>query len=1015
VLVRKTVTVLFSDVVEFTGLGERLDPESLRLLMSRYFDEMRGVVERHGGTVEKFIGDEIMAVFGVPQVHEDDALRAVRTAAEMQAVLRSLNDELEETWGVRLRARIGVNTGEVVAGDPGDGSGFVTGDAVNLAKRLEQAAGPDEILIGKATYPLVKDAVTAGPLQSFSVKGKRDPVSPLRLDEVQARAPGVLRRLDAPLVDRTLELAALQEAFDRAEHTRELQLVTVLGPAGIGKSRLVAELAASVEGRARTFQGTCLPYGEGITFWPIVQILRQAGGDDGIVEALAGVEDGDLVAERLSGVLGTAPSASTEETFWAVRRFLEAVARNEPLLVVLEDIHWAEPTLLDLIEYLGGWTRGAPILFVCPARRELLERQPGWVTPRRNAFVVTLEALAGADVDALLEGLRSEAPLGERTLGRIAAAAEGNPLFLEQLVAMASEDGGEAELRVPPSIQALLAERLDRLSADERAVIERAAVVGREFLRGQVVDLSAEELRPDVGACLMALVRKELIRPDTTATGSDDGFRFRHALIRDAAYDGMPKEVRADLHERFARIVEATYMDRLTELEEIVGYHLERAHALRSELGRDDDTTDALASAAAERLGRAGRRALTRGDAPAAVNLLERATRLFDAAGAPDANVLLDLGAALREGGDPTGADATFTSAAAAAEAAADEALRLRVLIERTVLRMQVDPDVEAQEVLEVAEQATPFFEARGDALGLSRAWGLVAEAHWLRVQCAAMEEVLERALAYAERAQERREVSRILDAMARVAVIGPRPVEAAVTRCQELRTRARGEPLVLPVVDSMLAVLEAMRGRFDEARALYGRSRETLEELGLRFRFAQLAMYAGLAELIAGDPHKAEQQLRPACEELETMGESGFLSTTAAVLGRALYDQDRFDEALLLTETSEHAASPDDIVSQVLWRGTRARVLAGRGDARAAEEVALHGVELARQTDFVNMLADALADLAQTLSLLGRADEARAPLTEAIGIYEAKGNVVSAGAARGLLDPAAEARETPR
>ena len=578
-LVRKTVTVLFSDVAEFTGLGERLDPESLRRLMSRYFDEMRRVVERHGGTVEKFIGDEIMAVFGVPQVHEDDALRAVRAAAEMREALGPLNDALEQTWGVRLRTRTGVNTGEVVAEDPAAGSSFVTGDAVNLAKRLEQAAGPGEILIGKATYPLVKDAVTAGPLQSFQVKGKSEPVSPLRLDEVEARAPGLLRRLDAPLVDRVLELAALAEAFERAERTRELQLVTVLGAAGIGKSRLVGELVGSIEDRARILKGTCLPYGDGITFWPIVQILRQAGGDEGIARVLAGVEDGGLVAERLSGLLGTAPDASTEETFWAVRRFLEAAARDEPLLVLLEDIHWAEPTLLDLIEYLAGWTRGAPILVVCPARRDLLERHPGWLTPRRNAFVVTLEALAGADVDALLDGLRSEAPLPERALGRIAAAAEGNPLFLEQLVAMASENGGDDELAIPPSIQALLAARLDRLSADERAVIECAAVVGREFLRGHVVDLSSEDLRPTLGSHLMALVRKELIRPDTAATGHDDGFRFRHALIRDAAYDGMPKEVRADLHERFAWIVEASYPERRTELEEIVGYHLERAYA----------------------------------------------------------------------------------------------------------------------------------------------------------------------------------------------------------------------------------------------------------------------------------------------------------------------------------------------------------------------------------------------------------------------------------------------------
>jgi tetratricopeptide (TPR) repeat protein len=473
--------------------------------------------------------------------------------------------------------------------------------------------------------------------------------------------------------------------------------------------------------------------------------------------------------------------------------------------------------------------------------------------------------------------------------------------------------------------------------------------------------------------------------------------------------------VRADVHERFAAQVEAGYPDRLAELDEIIGYHLERAHAFRRELGRDDEATDGLAAAAGERLARAGRRALTRGDAPAAVNLLERAAALLDAAGVPDADVLLDLGTALLEAGDPMGADSAFTRAAAAAEAAADEALGLRVLIERTLLRLHVDPEAEAHEVLEVAERAVPVFEEKGDAVGLSRAWGLAAEAHWMLLRCSAMEEVLERALGYAERAAGRREVSVILRSMARAALIGPRPVEDGVRRCYELRRRARGAAMVLPVVDSMLAVLEAMRGRFTEARTRYGRSRDTLEELGLRFQIGQLAMYAGMAELLAGDPYEAERQLRPACDELQEMGESGFLSTTAAVLARAVYEQGRPDDARGLTETSERAASPDDIVSQVLWRGTRARVLAGRGDAEAAEAFALHAVALARQTDFVNMLADALVDLAETLSLLGRGLEAAEPLQEAIGLYEQKGNVVSAAAAASRLDRTPEPRETPR
>jgi class 3 adenylate cyclase/tetratricopeptide (TPR) repeat protein len=1010
VLVRKTVTVLFCDVASFSGLGERLDPESLRRVMSRYFDEMGAVIERHGGTIEKFIGDEIMAVFGVPRVHEDDALRAVRAAAEMRDRLRGLNEELEAQWGVRLEARMGINTGEVVAGDPSAGSTFVTGDAVTLAKRLEQAADPGQILLGKATYPLVKDAISAGPLESFKVKGKRDPVSPLRLDEVEHGAPGLARRLDAPLVGRAVELATLEDAFARVAAEPGLQLVTVLGSAGIGKTRLAAELVASVGDRGRTLTGRCLPYGEGITFWPLVQLLREAGGEQGIAAALADTEDAEVVAERLRAVLGNASTAGSEETFWAIRRFLEAVARERPLLVVFEDIHWAEPTFLDLLEYLVGWTRRASILVVCLARRELLDRQPAWVGPRANTSLIALDPLSAKEAEALLTGLRDEAALSDDTVERITIAAEGNPLFIEQLVAMAAENGAEGDLRIPPSIQALLAERLDRLSGAERAVVERAAVIGREFTRAQIVGLCAEELQPALGPSLMSLIRKELVRPDTSTATSDDGFRFRHVLIRDAAYEGMPKEVRAELHERFATLLEDLAGPRRTEIEEIIGYHLERAYACRSELGLDDDETDRLARSGGGRLAAAGRRALARGDVPGAVNLLDRAAALLDAAGSADVDLLVDLGAAMRELGDPLGAESVLTTAAAAAEASGDERSGLRVLIERLVLRMYLD-EVEEREVLEVAERATPVFEAAGDDRGLSRASSLVAEAHWMRSRFAAMEEALEPALGFAERAGDRRQVRWILGSLCRVALVGPRPVDAAVERCLEIRARSQGEPTLQPLIDSMLAVLEAMAGRPESAREHYARSRSALEELGMQVQLASLQMYAGLAELIGGDGPAAERELRRGFTALEQMGERSYLSTTAALLARAVWLQGRHQEADRLARASHEAASDDDLVSQVLWRGTQAKALALAGKAEDAERLARESVELSRQTDFVNMRADALVDLAEALALLGRGEDAGEILEEAIGLYDAKGNVVSSAAARATLESVLPAR----
>src|SRR5262245_5227896 len=556
-LVRKTVTILFSDVVTSTELTERLDPESMRRVMAHYFDEMQAIVERHGGTVEKFIGDEVMAVFGIPTIHEDDALRAVRAASEMRDRLAELNEEFEKTWGVRLNTRTGVNTGQVVAGDPLAGGTYVTGDPVVLAKRLEQAAEPGQILIGKATYPLIKDAIKAGPLESLRVKGKAEPVDPLRLDDVDVLAPGLTRRLDAPLVGRRTELARLGEGFDEAVRANSCRLLTVIGPAGIGKSRLAAELNATLSDRATWLTGRCLPYGDGITFWPLAEIVREAGGIAAVAEAIEDSEDADVVVELIQGTIGPSPVAGgSDESFWAVRRFLEAMAARKPLVVCLEDIHWAQRTFLDLIEYLAAvWIRDAPIVLLCLTRPELLDTEPSWLNPRPNASVLALEPLSEAEADILLDALVGDGTLTEPMRRRIATTSEGNPLFVEQMAAMAAEEGN-GEVAVPPSIFALLAARLDRLSAEERAVIERASVIGKEFVHREIVELCPPELRPMVGRNLMALVRKDLIRPAPSASAREDGFRFRHALIRDAAYDALPKEIRAELHEYFAGQVE---------------------------------------------------------------------------------------------------------------------------------------------------------------------------------------------------------------------------------------------------------------------------------------------------------------------------------------------------------------------------------------------------------------------------------------------------------------------------
>jgi class 3 adenylate cyclase/tetratricopeptide (TPR) repeat protein len=1001
---RKTVTVLFCDVVDSTVMGEESDPETVRHAMSRYSDEMSRIVERHGGVVEHFRGDEVMAVFGVPTVHEDDALRAVRTGMAMQRRLAVLNQELRATWGVTLSCRIGINTGEVVAGDPGTGATFVTGDAVNLAKRLEQAAAPGEILIGAATYPLVRDAAKVSPRERFSVKGKREPVSAFRLQDVDATAAGVARRLDAPLVNREVELTVLHAATDASERQPTCRLITVVGPAGIGKSRLVTELLHQIDGRFRPLRGHCLPYGEAITFWPVRGIVGEAGGEEALAALLASVDDGIRITELIRTAVGQgAGAAAAEETFWAIRRFLEELARERPLVVCFDDVHWASPTLLDLIEYLAGWMRDAPVLLLVLARSELLELRSTWATPRANATILALEPLSDAHSDLLLAHLAGDVELPADTHDRIVGAAEGNPLFVEQMVAMAAETGGDADnLRMPPTIQALLAERLDRLPTAERMLLDRASVMGKEFLYRAVIDLTSLDDRREAAGHLFSLIRKDLMRP-IRSDWRGDVLAFRHDLIRVAAYDAVPKVVRAELHEQFADWLEKNFAEQIGELEEIVGHHLEQAARFRMELGRMGDATDELAVRAGTHLAAAGRRAFDRGDVSAASKLLERAASLLDAHPETRAEVLLDLGAVVREQGDGVRADAVLSEVGTLAESAGDERLRMRVQIERSALRLYLDPAIEARQVLEVAERATPVFESSDDQLGLLRAWVLVADAHWSRSRYEMMEDVLERARGYAQRVGHRRTMSWILGTMCRVALVGPLPVHEGIRRCLAIREQNRGEPTLQPVIDSMLAVLEAMRGRIASAREHYRRSHLAFDELGLNVQLAAFRMYSGWAELIAGDSTAAERELRVGYEALERMGEQSYLSTTAAFLARAVFSQGRYDEAERLTEVSDHAASDDDLFTHAMWRGTRAKVLARRHDADA-ERLARESIQLSLETDCLNLQADALVEHAETLRLLNRRSETAEILEEAVTLYGRKGNVVSATAVEALV-----------
>jgi class 3 adenylate cyclase/tetratricopeptide (TPR) repeat protein len=987
--VRKTVSVLFCDLSGSTALADRLDPESLRAVMDAWFNAMRAPLERYGGTVEKFIGDAVMAVFGVPHVHEDDALRAVRAAVAMREALVVVNDDLAAQGRRPLHIRIGVNTGEVVTGD--GGGTLVTGAAVNIAKRLEEAARPDEILIGDPTRRLVENAALLEPAGAVEAKGKREPVEAWRVLATIEGAPGFARRLDAPFIGRERELAALRDELAATEHERSCRLVTVLGAAGIGKSRLAAELADAVGPRATILTAHCVPYGDGITFWPLLELFQSAGGDAALAEAVRDEPDRDLIRERLAALTGPASAVSPEETFWGVRRVLEALARERPLVVCLEDIHWAEPTLLDLVEYVAGWSSGAPILLLCLARPELLEERPDWLNV--CGATLTLEPLNEDESEALLETLA--APLEAGARARIRETAEGNPLFVEQMVAMLAEHPGETAL--PPTIHALLAARLDRLAPPERRVLERASVLGKEFARGGVAELSPPEERDTAGTVLRALTRRDLIEPGQTPVPGDDGYRFRHALIRDAAYAGIPKEARADLHERAATLIE-----RQSVAEQLVGYHLEQAYHYRAELGSVDARTRALGARAAELLGAAGQQAFAREDMPAAVNLLERTLRLLGPSDPSRLELQRELSMALWWTGDVARAESLLDDLIATAVAAGDSRQQWYGLVERAARRnLALAGGAEADELLRVAGDAISVFEELGDAAGLARAWRRIAYAHQLRLRYGAAEDAALRALVHARAAAEVQEEARIIDGLCTSLLYGPTPANEAVVRCEEMLEQARESRVVEANISISLAGLLAMLGRFDEARSCAERAQSVYSELGLRMAVAGWTQVAGPLELLAGDPAAAERHLRRGLDILEGVGSHGYQE---ALLAEALYQLGSYDEAGRLAELARETSAADDVAAQVIAAGVLAKVQARLRPELTEEALssARRASALAAATDALNLWGDSLVSVAHVLRSAGRNDEAEAALRDAADVYRRKSNVVAADQAAG-------------
>jgi class 3 adenylate cyclase/tetratricopeptide (TPR) repeat protein len=990
---RRTVTVLFADVADSTRLGERLDPEALRQVMSRFFLRMAEVLERHGGTVEKFIGDAVMAVFGIPELHEDDALRAVRAATELRVALASVNEELQREFAVRIGIRVGVNTGEVVAGDGTGGQLLVTGDPVNVAKRLEEAARTGEILVGESTRRLVENAAVLEPREELAVKGKSGPVQAWNALAVIEGAPAYARRLDAPLVGRESEMRALRDTYAAAVEEQSCRLATIIGPAGIGKSRLATELCAGLRDEARTLSGRCLPYGDGITFWPLVQIVGELGSDNGVRGALAAAEDGELIAQRVLSAVGPTPTtAASGEMFWAVRRLFEELAREQPLVVMIEDIHWAAPTLLDLLEYLAGWIHDAPVLLLCLARPDLIDERPEWLTPQSGTSFV-LGPLTEAESNALLDEISQEWPLDSTARARIIEAAEGNPLYVEQMAAMLAE--GHTPDAIPPSIHALLSARLDRLPPDERAVVERAAVAGKHFTRSAVLQLSPDEERTDVDARLLSLVRRDLL---AASPGREDAYRFRHVLIRDAAYAAIPKELRSELHERFGDWASRTNAGRAGELEEIIGYHYEQAFRYREQLGPLADRGRELAARAATILGGAGRRAYARDDMPAAINLLDRAVALVSGHEPAQLELRRELSNALWSVGELARAEALLDGLIEVAQAAGDHREHWHGLLERSGRLSVTHPEAES-ELLETAQNAIEVFETLQDDLGLARAWRRISAVHRLRCRFATAGEAGEVGLLHARRAGAVQEEARLVDEICTALMYGPLAADAAIARCESLLADSRESRVTRANVSSSLAGLKALRGDFDEARAFIAVARRVYSDLGLRFAIAGLSQIAGTVESLADDTEAAERELREGYEILAGVGARGLM---AAELGRVLVAQGRLSEAAEYVAVAEQA-SGGDIAPQILWRAAKARIAASNDDRLEAIELASEAAALAEQTDAMTMIGDVNVTLSEACSAAGRLEEAAAAAARALECYTAKGHVVGIHRAEAL------------
>jgi class 3 adenylate cyclase/tetratricopeptide (TPR) repeat protein len=977
---RKVVTILFADLSGSTSLQERLDAEATSRLMARVQEVLGAAVEEHGGSVVKSTGDGLMAVFGVPVLREDDAVRGVRAGIAMQDSFAALGLDA-------VSLRVGVNTGEVVVSP---GTDDVVGDPVNVAARLEAAAGLGEVFVGPETARLIRDEIALAPVAPLTLKGKRAPVAASRVVDGDVAGPSGV----TPFLGREEDLDTLIAVVDDAVTARAARLVTVLGWPGLGKSRLASELTARVGERVTIVEARFVADGAS-SFGPIADAIRRAVD----LASLDLGADRDRVVETIEALLAGGTAGSTEQVFWSIRRVLEAMAIARPVMIVLDDLHWAEAAMLDLVEHLVEWLRDGPVALVALARPELRDSRPALLESGAPSSVLVLGRL---DPDACrnlaIEVLGGqEAP--EEVLQRALTTSEGNPLFLRELLRLLVDDGvlvrdadGRWTLTVevdaielPATIHAALAARIEQLAPDERAVLQAASVIGRHFERGAVESLLSGSVAARLDEHLRSLHRRALVDPEGTWWRDERLFRFHHVLIRDAAYRRVLKEVRADHHVRYADWLVERIGDDTAEHDEVLGYHLEQAIAYRAELREPIDV--ATVERAVHHLTTAGRRALDGDDLANAAALLGRALALTP--GEPD--LLRDRCEALVASGDiRTAMDAV----AELAVAASDERTRALADVFDAQLTAQRSPDA-LRSVASRAASAAAILSAQGDDVGVAHAESVQATALAGLGQIAACEAALDRSLAAARRAGDTRRANAVLSIAPAAALWGPSPIARASGRCLDVVRVLRITSWAPHVEAHALrhqAVLEAMRDRAEAARRMLATAKQTFTDLGHRLGLLEVAMNEGLVELLDDDAAAAEAPLRRAVEGFEALGVRVSAARATALLARAVLELDRLDEAEVLADP---LLAGDDLKASIGLLGVAAEVLARRGDASEAEALARRAVALAEPTDALVDHADARLSLASVLTVAGKYDDAERERERARDLYQTKGATV--------------------